>query len=99
MRTIGLVVLMALTLVVAVTVTADEVHGTVTAGYFGDTSGYTAPTLEVASGDWWVYAETAQTYDPDFNLLMVRKTVSEHLKLGVRYQSPGWWRPMALWSA
>ena len=85
-------------LVVLTGAVADEMHGAVSLGYFGDTGSYAAPSLEVLAGDWWLYAEHAPTYDPDFNMLMVRKTISKHLKLGIRYQAPDQWRPMVYWT-
>ena len=85
-------------LVVLTGAVADEMHGAVSLGYFGDTGSYAAPSLEVLAGDWWLYAEHAPTYDPDFNMLMVRKTISKHLKIGIRYQAPDQWRPMVYWT-
>jgi hypothetical protein len=92
-------VVMLLVSAVAVTVAgADEMHGTVELGYFGDADGYAAPTLTVSAGDWWLYAEHAPEYNPDFSMLMVRRTLNEHWKVGVRYQTPDWWRPMIYWA-
>lgn len=82
-------VLFALLLfVVAVPIAlADDVS----VGYFGEASWYNGAYTSASVDRFNIYLEHAGEYD--YSLMMLDAEVSEHERIGIRFESPNVWRP------